>query len=102
MSANQTIAVRPEARHGFPFWACNRVIMTVVEGILRIASRIFRRSDPVWCGLNDYLLADIGETRAKAEAEAARCVWRTPLGTMAHGVISPDFVKSRLPSSRFD
>jgi len=101
MSANQTTATRPEARDGFPSWACNRAIAAVVESI-RIASRIFRRPDPVWFGLNDHLLADIGETRAEAEAEAARCVWRTPLGTIADCVISQEWAKPRLPSSRFD
>jgi hypothetical protein len=102
MSANQTTATRPEAQDGFPSWACNRAIAAVVESILRIASRTFSRPDPVWFGLNDHLLADIGETRAEAEAEAARCVWRTPLGTMADRVISQDLAKPRLPSSRFD
>ena len=100
MSANQTTATRPEARDGFPSWA--RAIAAVVESILRIASRTFRRPDPVWFDLNDHLLADIGETRAEAEAEAARCVWRTPLGTMADRVISQDLAKPRLPSNRFD
>jgi hypothetical protein len=102
MSANQTIATRPEARYGSPFRISNRAMATVVENILRIASRTCRRPDPVWFDLNDHLLADIGETRAKAEAEAARCVWRTPLGTMADGAISQDLAKLRLPSSRFD
>ena len=101
MSANQTTASRPEARDGFPSWACNRAI-AAVESILRMASRTFRRPDPVWLGLHDHLLADIGETRVEAEAEAARCVWRTPLGTMADRVISQDLAKPRLPSSRFD
>ena len=76
------------ARHCAPAWA--RAIAAFVESILRIASRTFRRPDPVWFDLNDHLLADIGETRAEAEAEAARCVWRTPLGTMAERVISQD------------
>ena len=80
MSANDTTATHPEARDGFPFWACNRAIATVVESILRTASRTLRRPDPVWFGLNDHLLADIGETRAEAGAEAARCVWHAPLG----------------------
>jgi len=102
MSANLTTATRPEARGGFPSWACNRAIAAVVESILRIASRTFRRPDPVWFGLNDHLLADIGETRAEAEAEAARCVWPTPLGAMADGGISQDVAKPRLPSSRLD
>jgi hypothetical protein len=61
----------------------------------------FRRLDLVWFDLNDHLLADIGETRAEAEAEAARCVWRTPLGTMADRVIPQDLAKPRLPSNRF-
>jgi hypothetical protein len=100
MSANQTTAIRPAARDGFPSWACNRAIAAVVESILRIAGRTFRRPDPA--GLNDHLLADIGETRAEAEAEAARCVWRTPLGTMADRAISQDLAKPRLPSSRFE
>src|SRR5271165_1942076 len=99
MSANQTTATRPEARDGFPSWACNRAIAAVVESI-RIASRIFRRPDPVWFGLNDHLLADIGETRAEAEAEAARCVWRA--GAMAAGGISQDLPKPQFPSSRLD
>ena len=102
MPANQTITRRPEARDGFPSLGCNRAIAAVVESILRIASRTFRRPDPVWLGLNDHSLADIGETRAEAEVEAARCVWRTPLGTMADRVISQDLAKLRLPSSRFD
>src|SRR5271168_1992660 len=102
MSANQTTATRPEARDGFPSWACNRAITAGVESILRIASRAFRRPDPLWFGLNDHLLADIGETRAEAEAEAERCVWPTPLGSMADGGISRDVAKPRLPSSRFD
>ena len=102
MSANQTTATRPEARDGFPSWAWNRAIATVVESILRTASRAFRRPDPVWFGLNDHLLADIGETRAEAEVEAARCVWRTPLGAMADGGITQDLAKPRLPSSRLD
>jgi hypothetical protein len=79
MSANQTLA-RSDARDGFPSWASNRAIATVVESILRTASRPFRRPDLIWFGLNDHLLADIGETRTEAEVEAARCVWRTPLG----------------------
>jgi uncharacterized protein YjiS (DUF1127 family) len=102
MSANHTTAAQPEARDGFPSWACNRAIATVVESILRIASRIFRQRDPVWFGLNDHLLADIGETRADADVEAARWVWRTPLGTMADGAISHDLSKPRLPLSRLD
>ena len=80
MSANQTTATCPDARDEFPPWACNRAIATVVESIRRIASRAFRRPDPVWFGVDDHLLADIGETRAEAEVEAARRVWRTPLG----------------------
>jgi hypothetical protein len=101
MSANPMTATRPEARV-FPSWACNRVIATAVEAILRIACRAFRRPDPVWFGLNDRLLADIGETRAEAEVEAARRVWRTPLGAIADGGVSRDLAKPRLPSSRFD
>ena len=93
---------RSRGPDGFPSWACNRAIAAVVESILRIASRTFRRPDPLWFGLNDRLLADIGETRAEAEVEAARCVWRTPLGTMADRVISQDLAKPRLLSSRFD
>ena len=102
MSANQTTAVHPEARDGFPARAFNRAISTAVESILRIAGGALRRPDQAWFSLNDHLLADIGETRADAEAEAARCVWRTPLGTMADGVISQDLAKPRLRSSRFD
>ena len=102
MSANQTTAIHPEAPDGFPSWASNRAIAIVVGGILRVASRTFRRPDPVWFGLNDRLLADIGETRAEADAEAARCVWRTPLGTVADSVISQDLARPRLPSSRLE
>jgi hypothetical protein len=102
MSANQTTATRPAARDGFASWACNRAIAAVVESILHIASRTLRRPDQVWFSLNDHLLADIGETRAEAGAEAARCVWHTPLETMADRVISQDLAKPRLPSSRFD
>ena len=102
MSSSQTTATHPQARGGFRFGACNRAFATIVESILRLASRAFRRPDPVWFCLNDHLLADIGETRAEAEAEAARCVWRTPLGTMADGVISQHLTEPRLPSSRFD
>jgi hypothetical protein len=101
MSANQTLA-RSDARDGFPSWASNRAIATVVESILRTASRAFRRPDLIWFGLNDHLLADIGETRTEAEVEAARCVWRTPLGAMADSGISQDLGKPRLPSSRLD
>ena len=102
MSANLTTAARSDARDGFPSSARNRATATVVERILRIARRAFRRPDPVWFGLNHHLLADIGETPAEAEAEAARCVWRTPLGAMADGGMSQDLAKPRLPSSRFD
>lgn len=102
MSANPTTATRPEARDGFSSWACNRAIATVVESILRFAGRAFRRPGPVWFGLNDHLLADIGETRGEAEAEAASRIWRTPLGAIAEGGISQDLAKPRLPSSRFD
>jgi hypothetical protein len=102
MSANQTTAIHPVARDGFLSRASNRVIATVVGRILRVASRTFRRPDPVWFGLNDRLLADIGETRAEAEAEAVGCVWRTPLGTVADSVISQDWAKPRLPSSRLE
>lgn len=102
MSANQTTATRPEVRDGFPFSAGNREIATVVESILRFAGRAFRRPDPAWFGLSDHLLADIGETRTEAEVEAARCVWRTPLGAMADSGISRDLGKPRLPSSRLD
>ena len=102
MSASQTTATHPQDRDGFRSGACNRAFATIVESILRLASRAFRRPDPVWFCLNDHLLADIGETRAEAEAEAARCVWRTPLGTMADGVISQHLTEPRLPSSRFD
>jgi hypothetical protein len=101
MSSNPTIAARPEAGDRFPSWARNRAIATVVERTLGIASRAFRRPDPLWFGLNDHLLADIGETHAEAEIEAARSVWRTPLGAMADG-ISQRSAKPRLPSSRFD
>jgi hypothetical protein len=52
--------------------------------------------------LSDHFLADIGVTRAEAEVEAARSLWRTPLGTMADGVILQGLVKPRLRSSRFD
>jgi hypothetical protein len=100
--SNETTATHPEAPAGFPTWAFNRVIATVVESFLHFASRTFRRPGPVWFGLNNHLLADIGETRAEAEAEAARCVWRTPLGTMADRVISQHSTKPRLPSSRLD
>lgn len=72
MSANQTTAIRPAARDGIPFWACNRAIAAVVESILRIASRAFRRPDPVWFGLNDQLLADIGKTRGRSRSGAPR------------------------------
>jgi hypothetical protein len=102
MSANETTFTHPEARDGFPSWASNRAIATVVGSILRIASRTFRPPDPVWFGLNDRLRADIGKTRAEAEAAAARCVWRTPLGTVADSVISQDLAKPRLPSSRLE
>jgi len=102
MSASQTTATRSEAGDGFHSGACNRAPATIVESILRFASRAFRRTEPVWFDLNDHFLADIGVTRAEAEAEAARCLWRTPLGTMADGVISQDLVKPRLRSSRFD
>jgi hypothetical protein len=97
MSANQTTATRSDVRDGFPSWARNRAITTVVESI-RFAGRAFRRPDPVWFGLNDHLLADIDETRAEAEVEAARCFWRT--GAMADGGISQDLAKPRFPSSR--
>jgi hypothetical protein len=100
MSANQTTATRSDARDGFPSRARNRAITTVVESILRFAGRAFRQPDPVWFGLNDHLLADIDETRAEAEVEAARCVWRT--GVMADGGISQDLAKPRFPSSRLD
>jgi hypothetical protein len=90
MSANQTTTARPESGDGFSSWGSSRAIATVVESILLIASRTFRRPDPVWFGLDDHLLADIGETRADAEAEAVRCVWRTPLGSAADSVISQD------------
>ena len=86
MSANQTTVTLAEAGGGFPSWACSRALATVVESILRIACRAFRRPDPVWFGLNDHLLADIGVTGAEAEAEAARCFWRTPLGTVSDGL----------------
>jgi hypothetical protein len=102
MSVNQTTATRPEARGGFPSWACNRAIATVVESILRFAGRAFRRPDAVWFGLNDHLLADIGETRAEAEAVAASRIWRMPLGAIAEVGISHELAKPRLPSSRFD
>ena len=102
MSTNQTTATRQAARDGFPSWACNRAIAAVVESILRIASRTFRWPDPVWFRLNDRLLADIGETRAEAEAEAARFAWPAPLGTMADRLISQDLTRPRLPSSQFD
>ena len=102
MSANQTTAVHPEARDGSHSEACNRALATVVESILRFASRAFRRSEPVLFDLSDHFLADIGVTRAEAEVEAARSLWRTPLGTMADGVILQGLVKPRLRSSRFD
>jgi hypothetical protein len=100
MSANLTTAARSDARDGFPSWGRYRAITTVVERILCFAGRAFRRPDPVWFGLNDHLLADIGETRAEAEVEAARCVWRA--GAMADGGISEDLAKPRFPSSRLD
>ncbi|MGA8583097.1 MAG: hypothetical protein WB715_04550 [Roseiarcus sp.] len=100
MSANLTTAARSDARDGFPSSARNRAITTIVESILRFAGRAFRRPDPVWSGLNDHLLADIGETRAEAEVEAARRLWRT--GAMADGGISQDLAKPRFPSSRLD
>jgi hypothetical protein len=102
MSASHMTATHPEARDGVRSGACNRAFATIVESILRLASPAFRRPDPVWFCLNDRSLADIGETRAEAEAETARCVWRTPLGTMADCVISQHLTKPRLPSSRFD
>jgi uncharacterized protein YjiS (DUF1127 family) len=102
MFASQTTAIRSDARDGFQPGACNRALATVVESILRFASRAFRRTEPVWFDLDDRILADIGVTRAEAEAEAARCVWRAPLGTLADGVISQDLAKPRLPSSRLD
>jgi len=102
MSATQTTATHSQAREGFHSEARNRALATVVESILCFAGRAFRRTEPVWFDLNDHFLADIGVTRAEAEAEAARCVWRTPLGTMADGVISQDLAKPRLRSSRFD
>jgi uncharacterized protein YjiS (DUF1127 family) len=101
MSATQTTATRPHARDGFHSEACNRALATVVVSILRFASRAFRRTEPVWFDLNDHFLADIGVTRAEAEAEAARCLWRTPLGTMADRVTSQDLPKPRLRTSRF-
>jgi len=102
MSASQTTATHPEARDGFRSGACNRAFATLVESILRLASRAVHRPDPVWFCLNDNLLADIGVTRAEAEAEAARCVWRTPLGAVADGVTLQDLAKPWLPTSRFD
>jgi hypothetical protein len=102
MSATQTTATRSLARNGFHSGACNRALATVFESILCFGSRAFRRTEPVWFDLNDHFLADIGVTRTEAEAEAARCVWRTPLGTMADGVMSQDLAKPRLRSSRFD
>ena len=102
MPANQTTAGRFGVRDGFPSWGCNRAIATVVESIRRNASRAFRRPQSVWLGLNDHLLADIGETRAEAEFEAVRRAWRTPLGTIAGDGISQDLAKLRLPSSRLD
>jgi hypothetical protein len=102
MSASPIIATRREARHESRFRACHRAITTVVAIILSIASRALRRPDPVWFGLNDHLLADIGETRAKADAEAARSFWNAPPGTMADGATSRDPARPRLPFSRFD
>jgi hypothetical protein len=102
MSANQTTAIHPEPRDEFHSWTNNRSITTVVRSILRVASRTLGRPDAVWFGLNDRLLADIGETRAEAEAEAVGCVWRTPLGTVADSVISQDWAKPRLPFSRLE
>ena len=37
-----------------------------------------RRSRRALDGLSDYLLADVGITRAEAKAEAARPIWDTP------------------------
>jgi uncharacterized protein YjiS (DUF1127 family) len=82
--------------------SCNRALATVVESLLRLASRAFRRTEPVWFDLNDDFLADIGATRAEAEAEAVRCDWRAPLGTLADRVISQELAKPRLRSRRFD
>jgi len=100
MSANQTTAAHPCAGDGFPFWARNRAVATVVGSIRRIAGLAFRRPDPAWFGLNRHLLADIGETQAEAEVEAARGLWRTPLGATADDGIAPGLAKPRLPSSR--
>src|SRR5262249_36381392 len=100
MSGNETTAAHLEARNGLPTRAFNPAIATLVENILRIARGTLRRPDPVWFDLNDHFLADIEVTRA--EAEAARCLRRTPLGAIADGVIRHDLAKPRLPSSRLE
>jgi hypothetical protein len=102
MSASQTATILSEARNGFHSGVCNRAPATAVKGILGFASRPFRRTEPDWFDLNDHYLADIGVTRAEAEAEAARRPWHGPLGPMADGVISKDWTKPLLRSSRFD
>jgi hypothetical protein len=102
MSANPIDAVPPSAEGGFSFPARGRAIAAIVERILRIARCTFRGPAPAWHVLNDHLLADIGVTHAEAEAEAARRLWHAPLGTMADGVVSQDWAKPLLRSSRFD
>jgi hypothetical protein len=102
MTASQTTAARPESGNGYRAGAFPRAITTAVESTLRLAGRVVRRPDPVWFELSDHLLADVGKTRTEAEAEAACCAWRTPLGAMADGVTSKDLARPRLPRSRLD
>lgn len=52
--------------------------------LLTLAHRLFINwaNGPHWSKLNAHLLADIGETRASAEAAAAHRIFGAPLGTL--------------------
>jgi uncharacterized protein YjiS (DUF1127 family) len=54
------------------------------EALLALVRRLFlnRANGPHWSELNAHLLADIGETRASAEAAVAHRIFGAPLGTL--------------------